>query len=74
MPVFRRRRTGVGVVEMTGIIGGSLRVPVYTRLLEGVRRDRRLKAVVIEIDSPGGTAAGSEVLYHSLLRVAKEKP
>ncbi len=74
MPIIRRRKTGVGVVEMTGVIGGSLKVPVYTRLLEGVRRDRRLKAVLLEIDSPGGTASGSEVLFKSLERVAREKP
>ena len=68
------RRGGVGVVEISGIIGGGLRVPVYSRILEGLRTDRRFKAVVVEIDSPGGTASGSEVLYHGLLKVAREKP
>ena len=67
-------RGGVGVVEISGIIGGGLRVPVYSRILERLRMDRRFKAVMVEIDSPGGTASGSEVLYHGLLRVAREKP
>ena len=67
-------RSGVGVVEMTGVIGGAVRIPVYTRLLEGLRTNRRFRSVLLEIDSPGGTAAGSEALYHSLLRVAQEKP
>ena len=66
MVVSLPRRSGVGVVEISGVIGGGVRVPVYSRLLDGLRTDRRLKAVVVEIDSPGGTATGSELLYHSL--------
>ena len=69
-----RGRSGVGVVEMSGIIGGGLRVPTYSRILDSLRTDKRLKAVIVEIDSPGGTASGSELLYQSLQRVAKEKP
>ena len=74
MVVSLPRRSGVGVVEISGVIGGGVRVPVYSRLLDGLRTDRRLKAVVVEIDSPGGTATGSELLYHSLDRVAQAKP
>ncbi len=68
------RRRGVGVVEIFGVIGGAVRVPVYNRLIDALARDRRLKAVVVDIDSPGGTAAGSEVLYTSLRKVAQTKP
>ena len=68
------RRSGVGVIEISGVIGGGLRVPVYSRMLESLRGDRRFKAVVVEIDSPGGTASGSEVLYHGLRRVNDVKP
>ena len=67
-------RSGVGVVEISGVIGGGVRVPMYSRLLDGIRTDKRFKAVIVEIDSPGGTASGSELLYHSLGRVAQEKP
>ena len=31
------KRSGVGVVEISGVIGGSLRVPTYARLLDGLR-------------------------------------
>ena len=67
-------RSGVGVVELSGIIGGGVRVPVYSRILDRLRGDKRFKAVIVEIDSPGGTASGSELLYYSLVRVAREKP
>ena len=68
------KRSGVAVVELFGTIGGGVRVPVYSQLLDGIRRSKRIKAVVLDIDSPGGTAPGSELLYHSLSRVAREKP
>ena len=68
------RRSGVGVVEIYGAIGGPRSVPVYSRILDSVGRDRRLKAVVVEIDSPGGTVSGSELLYRSLARVRERKP
>ena len=67
-------RSGVGVVEISGVIGGTARVPVYSHILDGIRKDRRFKAVIVEIDSPGGTASGSELLYLSLARVNREKP
>lgn len=67
-------RSGVGVIELFGIIGGGVRVPVYSHILERLRSDKRFKAVVVQIDSPGGTASGSELLYHSLEKVAREKP
>ena len=68
------RRSGVGVVELSGVIGGGGRVREYSGIFDGFRRDKRFKAVIVEVDSPGGTASGSELLYHSLARVAQEKP
>ena len=67
-------RGGIAVVELSGVIGGGMKVPVYSRLLDGLREDKRFRAVVLEIDSPGGTASGSELLYHSVLKIKKEKP
>ena len=74
MPMLFRRRSGVGVVEIFGVIGGGARVQEQSRILDNLRRDKRFKAVIVEIDSPGGTASGSELLYNSLVRVAQEKP
>ena len=74
MPMLFRRRSGVGVVEIFGTIGGGARVQEQSRILDSLRKDKRFKAVIVEIDSPGGTASGSELLYNSLMRVAQEKP
>ena len=36
--------------------------------------DERAQALVVLINSPGGTTAGSEALFHGLRRVAEKKP
>ncbi|HEX9702626.1 MAG TPA: S49 family peptidase, partial [Rhodospirillales bacterium] len=42
--------------------------------LKDVANDRRAKALLVKIDSPGGTYVGGEALYQALRRVAKKKP
>jgi protease-4 len=68
------RRGGVAVVEIHGVIGPRVRVPVYERLFDAVARSRRYRALLLDIDSPGGSASGSELLYHSIKKVAERKP
>jgi protease-4 len=43
-------------------------------VLERIARDRNAKALIVRIDSPGGTVVGGEALYRSLRKVAKQKP
>ena len=74
MALFPFRSGRVAVVEMFGTIGGAVRSPAYGRLLDAVRSNRTVKAVVVDIDSPGGSATASEYLYSSLSRVAEAKP
>ena len=74
MPLFPRRRAGVAVVEIYGVIGNQIRVPAYARMFDSIAKSRRFQALVLDIDSPGGSASGSEVLYYSLKKVAEHKP
>tara|TARA_B100000315_G_scaffold175823_2_gene164351 strand:+ start:2342 stop:3184 length:843 start_codon:yes stop_codon:yes gene_type:complete len=74
MPLFLKRRAGVAVVEIEGVIGARVRAPVYARLFDSVAQSTRYRALLLDIDSPGGSASGSEILYRSLLRVAERKP
>ena len=64
----------MAVIEFYGVIGSGIRSPVYGRLLDDVRRNRSIKAVVVDIDSPGGSAAASEYLHNSLSKLAATKP
>jgi protease IV len=45
-----------------GTIGGDS----LSRLIRQAQRDRDIKAVVLRIDSPGGSVAASEEIYHQL--------
>ncbi len=71
LPISRGR---VGVLEVAGTIGGRSSIPELAQTMESIRTNRRIKALVVEIDSPGGSASASEMLYESLKQVASRKP
>lgn len=48
--------------------------PRMTELLSNLEDNDWVKAVIVRIDSPGGTAVGGEQLYTSLRRIAEHKP
>ena len=73
--LFRiRRRSSVAIVEIHGVIGNHVKIPEFSRLIDSVAGNQRLKALLLDIDSPGGSATGSEVLYRAIRRVAEKKP
>ncbi len=74
MPLGIGRGSGVAVVEMHGVIGSQIRAAVYGRIFENVARGKSYRALLLDIDSPGGSAAASEALHRSIERVAERKP
>lgn len=42
--------------------------------LEDIRSEDQIKGVVVRIDSPGGSAVASEVIWQGIKRVAEKKP
>jgi protease-4 len=68
------RRDKVAVVEVFGTIGGGVRSAPYEQVFERVRRSKKVKALVLDIDSPGGGVPASEYLYHSVAKVAEHMP
>ncbi len=73
MPLFFQRQR-IAVVEFYGTIGGSIKSPSYERIFSAIEKDRRLRALVLDVDCPGGSVAASDYLYRSILRVGKQKP
>ncbi|MEO8897319.1 MAG: signal peptide peptidase SppA [Candidatus Dormibacter sp.] len=67
-----RRR--IAILPIRGVIGGALRTDDLLRSLGTARRNPRIRAVLLEIDSPGGGATASEALYIAVKRVAAVKP
>jgi protease-4 len=43
------------------------------RQIDRIRDDENVKAVVVRVDSPGGTVAGSDYIYHHLDKLKREK-
>ena len=74
MPFGIGRGSGVAVVEMHGVIGSQIRSAAYSRVFESVARSKSYRALLLDIDSPGGSAAASESLHRSIERVAETKP
>ena len=68
------KRQRIAVVELFGTIGGRVRSPVYERIFSSIRRNRRIRALVLDVDSPGGSVSASDYLYRSVARIAEEKP
>jgi protease-4 len=80
-----RRRTRLGVVSLSGMIvpgkggGGPLGPKLVgsepvVKALRAAGRDKRARAVVLYINSPGGSALASELLLEAVRRVARKKP
>ena len=74
MPLGIGRGSGVAVVELHGVIGTQIRAAAYSRIFEHVARSKAYRALLLDIDSPGGSAATSEALHRSIARVAENKP
>lgn len=61
----------VARVKIEGLITGDDRT---LRLIRDVRESSAVKAVILQVDSPGGTVSGSEALFIAIRRLAAEKP
>lgn len=61
----------VGRFTVSGVITDE---PLRVRALDEAAKDTRLKALVVRIDSPGGTVVGSEELYRRLRALSARVP
>jgi len=70
----------VAVIYLTGTINSTDEMPIWgtgsstsltMKYLEEVEKDDSIDAVVLRIDSPGGSANASQELYEQVLRVKK---
>ncbi len=64
----------IAVVEIHGTIGGKIKSPDMEKLVNRILEDKRMRAVVLDIDSPGGDAAASDYIYRALKRIARRRP
>jgi protease-4 len=68
---IKKRTDHVARLRISGMITGDQ--PTLD-LIEEIRKSTRAKALIVRIDSPGGTTVGSEAIYEALRGVSKAKP
>ena len=47
---------------------------IFSKTIRKIKKSKRIKAVVLRIDSPGGVALTSEIIWDELIELKKEKP
>ncbi len=73
-------RPAVGVIKINGAIvdqggfGRTTQVDDVVTMLRYADEDKRIRAVVLDINSPGGLASASEEIYMDILRLKERKP
>jgi protease-4 len=74
MGISRPMSAGIGVWELFGTISGTRRLRNYTEAIDALKNSRRVKAVIINVDCPGGLATASDFLYCAVSRLSAKKP
>ncbi|MCX6243379.1 MAG: signal peptide peptidase SppA [Bacteroidetes bacterium] len=70
----------IAVIYATGSIAGgtgddqSIGSEQLSKALRKAREDKKIKAIVLRINSPGGSALASDVIWREVSLAAKEKP
>ncbi|MBX3730879.1 MAG: signal peptide peptidase SppA [Candidatus Sumerlaeia bacterium] len=72
----------VAIVDVSGVLttGGSgdgffrsdSPVVDLTKKLHAIKGDKRIKAVILRMDSPGGGVTASDIMYHELMEFRRE--
>ena len=63
----------IAIVEMDGPIGQRLKSTEYVKLFRSLQDNAKVRAVVLDVDSPGGSATGSNHLYLAVKALARKK-
>jgi protease-4 len=70
------RAVGSISMEGSGLLGGDdgITQKAFIRQIKRVTDDDAVRAVVLRIDSPGGSALASDLLWHALMKLREKKP
>jgi protease IV len=67
----RKATDKIAIIRVEGTILGE--EGYVKKQIDQVRRDDHVKAIVVRVNSPGGTVTGSDYIYHHLKKLAAEK-
>jgi len=66
-----KRADHIARIRVEGVITGDTRT---LDMLRQIEKAKQVKALLVHIDSPGGTTAGSEAIYERMRAIAKDRP
>lgn len=64
----------IAVVEVFGALGSTVRTTEFVRTFRALEENSRVRAVVLDVDSPGGSAPAADYLHRSLAKLSAKKP
>ena len=72
---FRRkkRRGIIALIQISGVISMKM-VDPYLEIIERVEKAKKVKGVLLNLSSQGGSVTATEVLHMALKRLAEKKP
>ena len=80
-----RNKSRIAVINCVGAIGGGKdrEDPYFGKMmgsetvidnLERATKSKSIKAIILRVDSPGGSATASEAIWHAIRKARKSKP
>ena len=70
-PISGRSSAHIARVTISGVITDDSEL---IERLETIRKSDRVKALIVRLESPGGTSYGGETLYRAIREVSEDKP
>lgn len=65
------RTSKIAIIAVEGIIGSERARDVY-RQLKSAREDKRVKGLIIRVNSPGGTLSASDEIYNEICKYRRQ--
>ena len=65
------RTSKIAVITLSGVINDEKARGIH-RQLKSARKDKHIKGLIIQVDSPGGTISGSDEIYNEIRKYRQE--
>ncbi|MCD4692591.1 MAG: signal peptide peptidase SppA, partial [Calditrichales bacterium] len=62
------------ISQGSGNIETEIRSESFNKMIRKIKNNKKIKAVVLRIDSPGGSGTASEIIYNALKELREVKP
>ncbi len=65
---------GISMQSGGGLSSDGIAADRFIKLVKRLKEDESVKAVVLRLDSPGGSALASDLMWHELMQLREKKP